>query len=177
MSKRKKNLKKENYKNARITLKEIYLKYPHKWKDPSSSTIPVPYFPNEEISGSDYALSYKAWKEIVDALIEGYIDILFEGKKLDPQKAMGYFILTKYKNTTTVDYEELKKSGKVTTHKNNHTGGYAPFLLWDNSYKTLAKVSKKSYWRISFTHKVWKKFSTKLLEDSSQIYKLRDRGF
>lgn len=171
MRKKKKLERKGPKANQRVTMYDIYLRYPHKWKDVHSNTVPKPYFPNEEITNNRFSLSYKEWRNIMNELVKEYADLLLSGKKLDPKKAMGYFQLHRYKPARpNLDFKHYRETGEKRYEKNPHTDGFCPLIVWNRSYKTKAKLKYKSYWKISFTDMIWKIISRRLLKDGNYIY-------
>jgi hypothetical protein len=162
--------KKRSRKKTRTTIKNLYLKYPHKWRDLESKTIPSPYFPASEVSAHPYAMSYKEWKEAVLVLFEEYMVEMLNGDTIYIPHALGRLSICKYiPKRKSVDLDHLVKTGERIYHDNSHTDGYCPILYWNYRYKTNANFRYKKHWGIDFIQPVWSKISKKIQGDFTLI--------
>jgi nucleoid DNA-binding protein len=164
-------LKKKSKRRKRITLKEIYLKYPHKTRNLKGNTVELPYFPSSEITDNEYTLSYKEWKKVIKILLDCYKDILISGDSLLLPHSLGRMSIKKYKpKNPRIDFGHYIKTGEKLYHTNTHTDGYCPILYWNYRYNTHAKFKYKRHWRVNFVESFWSIISNKIQEDSSLIY-------
>ena len=175
---------KKKYKRESTTLKDIYLMYPHRTYDVSSSTVPRPYFPASEISDDANALPYKEWKLIIRTYFKYLLKYLIAGRDYKLGSRLGELHLRKYKpkkkrgidfNKTKEKYGEINKTlpkgqKKVVYHMNHHTGGYHPFIKWD---RTFTRFMFQWHWRFVLSERNFKIISNELKSDPTMIERLQ----
>jgi nucleoid DNA-binding protein len=167
--------KKNSKRKKRVTLKEIYLKYPHKWRNLKSNTIELPYFPASEITNNEYTLSYQDWKKVINSLLECYKEVLVSGNTLLLPHALGRLNIKKYRpKNPRLDFAHYAKTGEKIYHSNLHTDGYCPILYWNYRHNTHAKFKYKRHWSVTFVDTFWNNVSKMIQEDSSIIYNFEE---
>jgi len=128
---------------SRITIKDLYLQYPNKWRNINSKTIELPYFPKEEITDNKLTLDYHSWKKIVLTYHRYLLEYLLTGRNYITPHNVGHFQIQKIKSKkNNIDWNKTKKiygpqkgleNKKFIKHKNIHWGGYAPLVKWKTS--------------------------------------------
>lgn len=123
---------KKAYQRRCIVLPDIYLKYPYKTYDVTSSTIPYPYFPKEEITNEELTLSYKEWMELIQDYFALVRTEMASGKTFDIPNKLGHIAPIKYRRkgiNRSIDWEATNKAGSVRYRKNSDI-----FSKWATSY-------------------------------------------
>jgi len=168
----------------KITLKHLYLHYPHKTYDIHSNTVPVPYFPKKEISGHRWKLTYKDWKRIMGVYLKNLTKLLLSGKRTGIPSGLGDFQLRKYKpvhrrinfKATKEKYGEVNKSlpkgkKKIIYHNNRHTQGYCPIFQW---YRFNKRFAHKWTWRFKPSRLFMAEVSDRLIKKPHYINQLNE---
>lgn len=155
----------------RITLSDFYLKYPYKYYDVHSNTVPVPYFPKEEITEHKHTLTMAQWKKIILVYFKYVFRYLLTGNRFKLGNNLGYFQIRKYKPkpSDNIDYKILRETGKLVPYKNAHTSGYKPLIKWDRSYNDGVKLKYKNHWNFKLTRSKWKEISAFLFKNPLAI--------
>ena len=154
----------------------MYLDYPYKWKDLTSNTVQLPYFPNSEVTEHEFSLAYNEWMKVVKVLLEEYIETLISGEPLILPHGLGRLTLFKYKRKgSAIDWGHFRKTGEKIYHNNIHTDGYAPILIWNYRVQTKAKFKFKRHWSCRFVDTIWKNISKRIMEDYTIIYNLSEQ--
>lgn len=164
--------------SKRITLRDIYLGYSYKFRDIESKTIPIPYFPKDQITQHTHSLTYKEWKKIIQIYLKHLVlYLLTTGFKFKIPSRLGILQLKKYKSKSTPDWGKTREvyghtNVKPIMFKNTHTQGYKPIIKWYREGQN-AKFKFKWYWRFNFTKKVWKTISTEIFSKLNTMNKLQ----
>jgi hypothetical protein len=168
-----------------ITLKNIYLEYPYKTRPVLGNTVPIPYFPKEEITNHKYTISYKEWKNVLIVYFKYIVKYLLTGASYKLPGRLGEFELRRYipssKNRkinwkkTNELYGEWNKNNpddrKRIYHANMHTEKYCPFLVWVR-HGSEYNFAQRWLWRFKLSKRMWSYISNEILEDSSLINNL-----
>jgi hypothetical protein len=175
-SKKLKERKSSLNQKQRITVREIYLHYPHKWrKEKITNTVPLPYFPAKEISNHPYALEYQKWKAVVDDILETYVNKLLNGEEFMLPSNLGRIGIYKYKKVKrSMDFNHFKKTGEKVFIDNLHTDGFAPLFKWDKGYTQQVHLKYNRHWKCLPLETFWKKWSNTIMSDFSLIYNFND---
>lgn len=80
---------KKRYERSNIVISDLYLRYPYKYYDKDSSTVPFPYFPKDEITDHEYTLSFKQWSTIIKCYIKHVVSRLIKGEDFDIPQHLG----------------------------------------------------------------------------------------
>jgi hypothetical protein len=162
----------------RVTLQEMYIKYPYKWKDINSATVPLPYFPAKDITDTEYSMSYKQWKTLVNLYFKLVIEYMQEGLAYDLPQNLGNLHVKKVKGSG-IDWDATKKKygsqkGQKEIKKvymdNTYTDGYYPIVKW---YRLDKLLKYKWLWDFKPTQ-ICKKVAKHWNEDNSNVYKISD---
>jgi len=126
---------------SRVTIKDIYLGYPYKWRDTTSNTVSIPYFPKDQITNNDKSLDYKTWKNIILTYHKYLLEFLLTGRNYITPHNVGHFQIQKIKSVkSNINWKKTKErygsqkgkeNKKFIRYKNNHWGGYRPLVKWN----------------------------------------------
>lgn len=164
--------------SKRVTLRELYLGYPYKYRDITSSTVPIPYFPKEEITEHKYSLTFKEWKRIIKIYLKHVVIYLLTGFKYKLSSRLGFLQMRKAKSKKIPDWGKTRKRYGTTKgvkplyHKNIHTQGYRPIIKWYREGQN-AKFKYKWYWRFNFLDKQWKWISDQIFNNLTIMNKFQ----
>lgn len=154
-----KRLKKEYISNSKlkyICASDFYLQYPYKTRTVTGNTVPIPYFPKEQISDHKHALTYKEYKRILEVYFEILIEKLFTGTILLLPFFLGkmYLLRTKYKK---VNYKKTKEiygsqkgleEQKFIYHKDLMLNNERLLLKWERKN---SRFPNSLYWKFQIT--------------------------
>lgn len=112
--------------------------------------VHAPYIPLKESTNEEFSLTFPEWKKLVNEYWNIVVDELVEGNQFELPKGLGHIRMMK-KFTTQI------RKGKI--YRNNHTGGYSPFLVW-NRFKAG-----------TFKHKMWYIFNISRKKQWSRVSK------
>jgi hypothetical protein len=166
----------------KIGFKELYLEYPDKTYDVTSSTVPCPYFPKDQLTDNKYSLTYGEWKKIVVCYFKYVLQYLLTGKPFNIPGRLGIFQLKKYKpkrkpvdwkrtNEKYGEWNAENKEKKFVYHTNRHTQGYQPLIKW---YRSECKFPFQWHWRFKWSDGVRKYISKEIDKDITIINKWND---
>lgn len=168
--------------SGKITLKDMYLQYPYKTRPIEGNTVPIPYFPKDQITDTKHTVGYKEWRNILNAYLLMVQDYIATGKEFKIPHDMGELRMMKHKprrnkpidfHKTKLKYGDINKTlpegqKKKVYHTNKHTRGYAPFIKWTRRNN---KLKHKWLWRFKYSKTAWKRLSDKINSDISLINK------
>lgn len=160
---------------AFITLKDFYLRYPHKCYNLQSTTIPVPYVKKDDLDCDDkHTKTYQEYTEVVSTILDEIQNVLLEGNPYKMPLKMGTLQMFKYKTYRKYLFVK-KKDGTAERRrsKSPHTGDHYPLLKWLRSNKDSYMWTK---WHFSI--KIMSNFSDKISKllktNPSAIFKYSD---
>ncbi len=163
------NHTKHQDKYKHVTLSEIYLHYPHLWRDLTSKTIPrKPYVPVNKVSNHPYKLGFNEWKNVIDVYMDEVFNYLLQGFLFKMPFNMGNLRLIKYK------YTYGNKNPNLFKWCRKYTDGYFVKLAWLTMGKVLVSMRNKSFFEMRITTNKYKKLKKQLEQDRSIIYRLSD---
>lgn len=166
--------------NKWITLHELYLLYPHKWRDLTSNTVALPYFAKDEISEHEYKMSYQEWKKALKCYYKHVMEYMIEGNVYKLPYNLGYFRLKKIRQPVAsyVRWKKEIESGKRTVEDGlmttliPETGGYFPYLHWDRTNRSGVYFKFKSLYKVRIMPKTYFKLWNRIVKDRSILYNL-----
>lgn len=153
-------------------LQEIYLEYTYKTRDLDSNTIPRYYFPKSEITDHKYSLTYKEWSDVLKVLFKNILLYLLTGKKYKLPHRMGEIFLAKIKGGG-IDWIKSKKLKKAVFHKNLHTNGFRPKVIWDRK-KGKCIFKNRWLWKFNLTKSAWRIISQAIENNFNIMNNLTD---
>lgn len=137
----------------------------------------VNHFPKTEIvDDHKFSIDGATYKKVLGKLFEKRLELLLEGEKVKLPLRSGYLELKKYRSGKSIDWlntnkfykkhnKENPNDKKYIYHKNYHTQGYKPILIWD---KRTSVLKNKSIFRMRFTRSI-NRFIAKMLKDNPLI--------
>lgn len=154
----------------RKTLKDIYLDYPYKCRHMDTSTVPLPYFPKEEIDcDHKYSMTYKEWKGALNCFFKHTLNALAQGYEFTMPYEMGRLQLRKVKGGG-VDFTKSEK-GNIKRHRNLHLRGWRFLTKWLRDHN---RLQFKWTWRIRLTRKAWRHVNAIYENSPREINNLRN---
>ena len=163
----------------RITLRKLFLRYPYKYYDMFSSTVPDPYFPTSEISEHEYRLECKQWMMLAKIYFDEVEKLLLNGEVFDMGR-LGKLVLLRKKQVglnikKTIESKQNDNELVKYYYPNNHTNGYKPYIKWMRTKKAGCGLPYKSFYSFNFIRNTtWKRISNELHKNPHIINKLRD---
>lgn len=159
-------MKKPHIRNC-IVLPDIYLKYPHKTYDVTSSTVPYPYFPKEEITDNELSLTYKEWRAIIDDYFTLVRSEMAHGKTFDIPNNLGHIAPVKYRRkgiNKSIDWLATNKAGSVRYRKNSDI-----FSRWATSFmwRKWEKFKFKVIWKLKVSKLTFREMGQAIRKDPS----------
>lgn len=157
----------------RYTLKDLYSCYSFK-KRPHNRYPTFPYVPKQEDTDTEYSLTYKEWKTLVDKYFEFILDkVLFKGMDYVLPHNLGTLSIQKYKGEANrIDFFKTLQTGVYHYHDNTHTDNWCPMLVWDKPLRYRHVYS--SMWRIKLTKNASTKLSNLAMSDVSTFNTLNE---
>ena len=144
------------YQRETVVLSDIYLKYPHKKYDITSSTIPFPYFPKEEITNTELSYTYKEWNELVQDYLKIIRSEMATGKTFVIPSNLGKVVALKYRRKGFAKSVDWSKSndGEIVYRKNSDIfSKWATtfrWRKWDNRFKF------KNIWKLKLARSIFR---------------------
>ena len=180
---RKRTKEKAGHERDSIVLSDIYLHYPHKYYVYRSKTIPFPYFPKDDISAHEYALTYKEWKTIVTCYLKHIFKYLRKGLEFEMPEQLGSLQFVKIKRAkpkidfvkTRELYGEENKNLPAGKKKvafmaiSRAFGGYSVILKWK---RNRTRLKYKWMWRFAPSKKLLRGITKDIMNDTSLINKI-----
>ena len=164
-----------------VGIRNIYLHYRYKWYDVNSKTVPVPYFPKDQISEHEYKLKCTDWNNVLRIYFKEVIEELIAGKIVYMGK-LGALILLKRKSIAKENKHKIKQEYHKSETKevvkyyytNLHTGGYSPYIKWIRNQRSGCLLKHKEYYKFNFLDTVWEVVSKRFHKEPHLINNLKD---
>lgn len=148
-----------------VHLSELYMFYPHIWRDVTSKTIPrKPYVPVDKISDHPHKLSFQQWKLILTTYLDVVMEDLLKGFLFKIPYNLGYLRLAKYTFTYPGKNMGLYKWCR------KFADGYYFKLHWINRGRNLVSAKNKMFFKFMFTRNKYAELKRMIEKDRSIIY-------
>jgi len=123
--------------------------------------VHAPYIPLKESTNHEFSLTFPEWKELVKAYWDIVVDELIEGNQFELPKELGHIQMMK-KMGNQIRQNKL--------YRNNHTGGYSPFVVWNRFHA--GRFSHKMWYMFNISRKKqWSRVSKRIHKNPSLIYR------
>lgn len=149
-----------------VSLAELYMRYPHIWRDVNSKTIPrKPYVPVKDISDHPYKLSFQKWKEVILVYMDELFKYLMEGYLFKIPFNMGNLRMVKYK------YSYPNKNPELFKWCRRYSDGYYFKLKWLTRGKITIALRNKIFFNMLITTTKYQELKRDIEKDRSIIYR------
>jgi hypothetical protein len=166
----------KSYERKHIVLPDLYILYPYKYYDTSSSTVPFPYFSKDKITNEKQSLTYKEWRVIIETYLKLVVQDILEGVPFIMPISIGRIELRKNKRRSRkkiLDKPATSKAGKAVFYPPSHIlSKYCLYVKW---YRQKNKFAHKYLWRFKINKKALGEFIGRVIEkDPTIINKIND---
>ena len=161
-------------RTKRITLKDLYLKYPNKINIPHpANTVPYPYVKKEDVVENSLSLDFYQWQEIVMSYLDVIKEELSEGNAIQIPQRLGTLQMRKFKIKKFFDRIKSTKENRIYMYRNDHDN-YMLKLFWYR--RTIeAAVPLRWYWSISPIRSFMRSIYETCEKNYTHLYKFIDK--